>query len=106
MKAHRSEPRRERLRQRIAVEALRQLRTNIFALVGDSSLFDDGKIRNGAGIRSGFPRTESITRPFEKLKCERTKWARTGEADDLEANSDVGSDCNDAYRERSRPGCI
>ena len=38
------------VRQRIGVEALRRLGTNIFALLGDLSLFDDGKMRNGTGI--------------------------------------------------------
>ena len=38
------------LHQGLGVEALRQLRTNIFALLGNSSLFDDGKMRNGTGI--------------------------------------------------------
>jgi hypothetical protein len=38
------------LRQRIGVETSSQLRTNIFALLGDSSFFDDGKMRNGTGI--------------------------------------------------------
>jgi hypothetical protein len=29
---------------------LSQCGTSIFALLGDSSFFDDGKMRNGAGI--------------------------------------------------------
>ena len=35
---------------RVKTKTLSQCRTNIFALLGDSSFFDDGKMRNGAGI--------------------------------------------------------